>query len=216
MNCKTYSFKKVTKGPEPLDNILFWQDINQLNIENYFLMNNGYEPKVFVKGCYSDEFIYLFFNVMEHKVTIKYLKTGDPVFKDSCVEFFLNLFPDEREQYFNIELNALGTIKFGFGIKRNRIYLNDDELKEMQVFSTIKTPMVGNHGKSSWQLYYSIPFSVFEKHYGKKFTGTDAIGNFYKCGDETEFPHYGMWNFIESPKPDFHLPEYFGKMIFEK
>ena len=39
---------------------------------------------------------------------------------------------------------------------------------------------------------------------------------FYKCGDETEFKHRGMWNIINNPKPDFHLPEYFGNIIFGK
>ena len=38
-------------------------------------------------------------------------------------------------------------------------------------------------------------------------------GNFYKCGDETEFPHYGMWSEAVSDTPDFHRPECFGRLI---
>ena len=88
MNCKTYSFKKIDKEPESIDDSLFWQDADEIKIQDYLWMNNGYKPEVFIKGCYSDKNIYLFFNVMEKKVTVKYLNTGDPVFKDSCVEFF--------------------------------------------------------------------------------------------------------------------------------
>ena len=36
-------------------------------------------------------------------------------------------------------------------------------------------------------------------------------GNFYKCGDETDSPHFGCWSPIENPEPSFHLPAYFGE-----
>jgi hypothetical protein len=41
----------------------------------------------------------------------------------------------------------------------------------------------------------------------------NITGNFYKCGDETEYPHFGCWNLIASPVPDFHRPEYFGEIV---
>ena len=36
--------------------------------------------------------------------------------------------------------------------------------------------------------------------------------NFYKCGDDTAYPHYGMWRPFQSDKPDFHRPEEFGEI----
>jgi len=86
----------------------------------------------------------------------------------------------------------------------------------MKVITSIKNSVTGLHGSDHWKLYCAFPIKLFEKVYNRKFKGNDAIGNFYKCGDETEFKHYGMWNLIDNPKPDFHLPEYFGKIIFEK
>ena len=40
------------------------------------------------------------------------------------------------------------------------------------------------------------------------------FGNFYKC-DESLHPHFGSWNPIEAPAPDFHRPECFGKLMLE-
>ena len=37
-------------------------------------------------------------------------------------------------------------------------------------------------------------------------------GNFYKCGDDAAFPHYGMWSPVLTGEPDFHRPEYFGEL----
>jgi hypothetical protein len=216
MHSKKYTLVKSESNLPDIANDFFWQGITEIKIQDYLWMQNDYQPEVIVKACYSNEYIYLRFLVYEQKVTIRYANIGDPVFKDSCVEFFINLFPEETEEYFNIELNAIGTIKMGYGIKRNRRYLTATDLMDLKVVTSIKKPVVGYHGSDNWKLYCAIPIKVLEKYSERKFNAEDAIGNFYKCGDETEFAHYGMWNLIENPTPDFHLPEYFGKIIFSK
>jgi len=216
MISKIYSLKKLTIELQEIANDDRWQRIEEIKIKDYLWMQNNYKPEVIVKACYSDKYIYLRFLVFEQKIAVRYLNAGDPVFKDTCVEFFINLFPRETEQYFNIEMNAIGTIKMGYGIKRNRSYLTASDLNEMKIVTSIKHPVTGLHGSDYWKLYCAIPIKLLEKISKKKFNADDAIGNFYKCGDETEFKHYGMWNLIENSKPDFHLPEYFGKIIFEK
>ena len=40
-------------------------------------------------------------------------------------------------------------------------------------------------------------------------------GNFYKCGDLTAHPHFLSWNPINTPKPDFHRPDFFGELILK-
>ena len=42
--------------------------------------------------------------------------------------------------------------------------------------------------------------------------GAAMRGNFYCC-DETLHPHFGSWNPIKAPEPDFHRPECFGRLI---
>jgi len=74
----------------------------------------------------------------------------------------------------------------------------------------------GFHGSEFWTLKYRLPLKLFEKYYGEKVSsGLEASANFYKCGDQTEFLHYGAWNPIQSPMPDFHRPEFFGRIIFD-
>ena len=60
-----------------------------------------------------------------------------------------------------------------------------------------------------------IPSSIFVNNVNFSFTKLTANANFYKCGDETQKPHYLSWNPVKTSKPDFHRPEYFGKLIFE-
>lgn len=214
MSKPIYIIKKILSDPQDFSSPEIWKDIDPIFINNYSWMENGYTPEVVVKGLYSNDFIYVNYLVHEEKVTIKYTHFNDPVFKDSCVEFFFNPFPEHREEYFNIEFNAIGVIKMGYGIKRNRTYLSESDLSTIKVNTSIKNPIVGIHGSDSWSLICRIPINMIEKISGKTFSGKDAIGNFYKCGDETELKHYGMWSEVKNPFPDFHLPEYFGIIKF--
>jgi hypothetical protein len=42
-------------------------------------------------------------------------------------------------------------------------------------------------------------------------------GNFYKCGDGTALPHYGMFKgYFDVAAPDYHRPERFIPFVTEK
>jgi hypothetical protein len=53
-----------------------------------------------------------------------------------------------------------------------------------------------------------IPFEAFG--YTEKPSSLRA--NLYKCGDECDLPHYISWSPIDLPSPDFHCPDFFGKI----
>ncbi|MCF6270079.1 MAG: hypothetical protein L3J41_10220 [Melioribacteraceae bacterium] len=212
---KFYKIKKTEKDCSNITDPKLWKDIQSIEMHNYQWIDNNYKPKVLVKLFYSLNNIYLNFKVFENKVKAKFTNFGEPVFKDSCVEFFINLFPQTHQEYFNFEFNAIGTALIGFGIAGNRTYLKENELEDLLIVSSINAPVDGLHGGDSWKLYCKIPINIIEKKYDIRFKGKEAVGNFYKCGDETEFEHYGTWNKINNPTPNFHLPQYFGKLLFE-
>ncbi|MBK8946896.1 MAG: hypothetical protein IPM32_16730 [Ignavibacteriae bacterium] len=190
-------------------------NLNSISINHYLWMQNNYSPKVEIKGCYSESSIFLNFKVFENEITATYTKINDPVYKDSCVEFFINLFPENSEAYFNFEINAIGTIYIGFGKIGNRKILPIKDVELVKVFSTLTKPFIGNIENNFWEIKLLIPIYLLEKYYVQKFARNPAKANFYKCGDETRFVHYGCWNLIKSEKPNFHLPKYFGDLLFE-
>ena len=82
--------------------------------------------------------------------------------------------------------------------------------------SSIRGPVVGEIGAPEWTLEYRVPLALFKSLYGEEVRpGRRAAANFYKCGDETEVPHYGAWSPVGTPAPDFHRPEFFGEIVFE-
>ncbi len=216
---KKYIVKKKYDDIKFLPEVKIWEDVNNITIgkKDYLWINNGYKPNVNIKVFHTDKFICLKFKVFEKKVTIKHTKFGSDVWKDSCVEFFINPFPEHSKKYFNIEINALGIPLIGVGESGNdskRYYFNEKEIKDWEIISSINEPIVGEHGNDFWTLHYKIPKIFFEDYYERDFTNIKGNANFYKCGDETEYEHYGAWNKVVSEKPNFHLPEYFGEIYF--
>jgi len=69
-----------------------------------------------------------------------------------------------------------------------------------------------------WTLDLTVPFDLVRHHLPgfEPKAGMIIHGNFYKCGDETASPHFGCYFPIDPekvPRPRFHKPEYYGKLL---
>ena len=183
------------------------QEVNQISWPEY-----PYLPAVSFKIAYSTQSILLEYNVQEKHLKAVYLKTNQPVYKDSCVEFFISF---DNTHYYNFEFNSLGTALVGHGTENRtaRKHLPAsliEKIKTKSIVTTSKEEGVDH----SWILRLEIPFKLFYKENFKSLKGIEASANFYKCGDDLPEPHYISWNKIETPEPNFHLPEFFGKVTF--
>ena len=68
-----------------------------------------------------------------------------------------------------------------------------------------------------WTASLKIPFDVIGEIFQADFLPQPrdySLSNFYKCGDETEFLHFGMWNEISGGIANFHRIDCFGKLIW--
>ncbi len=194
-----------------------WTAIAPLAIDHYLWLANGYEPRVEARLCWSPRFLHVRFRAEELRIRVRYTKFQDPVYKDSCVELFVDMFPAKRLGYVNFETNAAGTLLAAFGPDRSRrTPLWPEDLAGFAVEGTVSGPVDGEHGADAWTVEYRVPMGLFGKIYGEDVVpGHRAAANFYKCGDETERPHYGAWSPVDTPAPDFHRPEFFGELLFE-
>jgi hypothetical protein len=211
---KEYTVKRIEHENGIKQNV--WEDIPNLAVDEYPWDENGYKPVTGVKLFYTPSHLHIRFISYEDRPRATYRKMNDPVFRDSCVEFFFNPLPELDERYFNFEMNAAGVLLLGLGEDRQtrtRLFSVDPA-----IFRIMPSKDISKSGDLNyWTLEYSIPFS-FIWEYGMEFravSGATIAANFYKCGDDTEFPHYGSWNPIRSSKPDFHKPECFGTLKLE-
>ncbi len=183
--------------------------INELNWTEY-----PYCPEVTVRLSYSSEALLITFDVSEKSVRAVETNINGPVHNDSCVEFFISF---DKTHYYNFEFSCIGTPHLAYGPGRsNREKLSTDVVSTIIVNSTLgKQPFDLRTGEFTWQLSALIPLSCFVHHPGLSLKGQSATANFYKCGDALPEPHFVSWNPIATPEPDYHRPEFFGKLIFE-
>ncbi len=150
--------------------------------------------------------LYVYLYARERDIRAEYTNPPAPVHEDSCLEFFF--MPEGAEQYLNFEINPNGCLHLGFGPDRqNRINALPADPREVFGIRTGRT-------EDGWEAEYRIPVSFLRQFYPAfDCTGT-LCANLYKCGDKTVHPHYLAWKPVGTPTPDFHRPEYFGKMTF--
>ncbi len=187
-----------------------------LYIDNYLWVENDYQPQVEVRLLYSANYIFVKFDVFENEVTARFTEINAPVYKDSCVEFFVNPLPEQTSKYFNFEINPLGTLLAESGFKRKRNKLTATDISQIHINASLDKPLVGILDSGVWEIELAVPLSLFEKYYGREINLDLARANFYKCGDETKYVHYAAWSEVVSGKPDFHLPAHFGILKFKK
>jgi hypothetical protein len=165
--------------------------------------------------AHSGEALFLKFQVAEQDVRATYRQSNEPVYKDSCVEFFLAI--GQGKDYYNLEFNCVGTCLLGFGTQHigERHYLPPAVIDKIRRRACLHAGDTGAGSLISWELTLVIPLDVFCYHQLATLRGVQGRANFYKCGDELPAPHFLTWNEIRAGAPNFHLPEYFGRIGFQ-
>jgi hypothetical protein len=193
-----------------------WLEVPEVMVSNY-PWGNEYTPRAEFRMYYTNTDFHIRFQAYEQEIKAEYLRINDPVYKDSCVEFFVNPNPGADERYMkNFEMNPLGVMLVGLGTGRHdRIRLKPEEISRLTVRPSLDQEGVRQYRGDSWTNELVIPLDFLHHYYGEiPFRqGWEMKGNFYKCGDDTRVPHYGCWHRIGTDRPDFHRPEYFGSII---
>jgi hypothetical protein len=195
----------------PLEDISSELDhVSKNAIANAPWAGSKYKPECSFAIAHRNNCIFMKFFVVEDDILVRCNQPNDPVYKDSCVEFFI-AFNDEAE-YYNLEFNCIGTCYLGYGTNTERKTADVNIIKKIKCI-----PLLYSHeGKIKWKLTLVIPNEVFFHHNYSSLTSRTCRANFYKGGDDLLVPHYLAWNNIESPKPNFHLPEFFGGLTFNQ
>ena len=173
----------------------------------------GYQPSCVFNIARSEKALAIVYHVRGLDLRAKALEDNGPVWEDSCCEFFVAS-PD-GSRYYNFEMNCIGTVLNGQGPDRHdRVRTHLEEMKKIRRFSSLEHREIEESDQLfSWQTAMVIPFEMMGMDPGQ--LPAEIQANFYKCGDKTAHPHFVSWNPIQTEKPDFHRPDFFGKLILK-
>lgn len=169
-----------------------------------------YKPITAFDIARTDANLYIRYFVKGNELKAVYDMDNSPVHKDSCAEFFMKKTDDPN--YMNFEFNCIGTCDAARRQSRDiKKSLTSDEYLQIRRYSSLESkPFEKKNGVHAWELVVSIPFTLMglqPDHLPEK-----ILGNFYKCADETDTPHFVSWNPIPLDHPDFHCPQFFGEI----
>lgn len=174
----------------------------------------AYKPITIFNIGRSKDSIFIKYNVRGSMLRAIYSNDQDPVHEDSCVEFFC--MPVGADKYTNFEFNCIGTASAATrkGRSEDVVPLPKEKMLTIERFPSMGRRAFNEmEGMFEWELTVKIPLELM---------GIDPenlpekiLGNFYKCADGTDSPHFVSWSPIHTEKPDFHRPEFFGELIFE-
>ena len=156
--------------------------------------------------CFDETNFYVHMSAAEEHIRAENTKPLSPVHEDSCLEFFF--MPDGGRLFLNFEINPNGCMHIQAGpVRTDRVNLVRDDAEKYFAIHTGRTD-------DGWEVFYRIPLSFIRLFYPDyRFEG-DLLANMYKCGDKTVKEHYLSWSPVLMETPDFHCPEYFGRMRF--
>lgn len=176
-------------------------------------------PETAVKIGYDEIALHVAFQVKDQYVRATATRHQGDVCGDSCVEFFFTPGPNPKAGYFNLEINCGGTMLFHY---------HPDSLREQTEFSATDCDEIAINCSLphridperaepvTWTVSCSIPYTLLERYCPIDRPGPQIIwrANFYKCADNTSHPHWLTWAAVDHPRPNFHLPRFFGALHF--
>ena len=197
-----------------------WRDTPPLPIANFMGDRPAHFPRAQVKIGYDDTAVRVIFRVEDRYVRAVAAQHQDGVCTDSCVEFFFAPGPDVSPGYFNVEMNCGGTCLFHFQTlpRVNAMPVPDDLISRIETAHSmprIVDPEVVD--PVTWTVEYRLPIDILAGYrpVARPAPGVTWRANFYKCADHTSHPHWLTWSKVDVPRPDVHLPQFFGTLAFE-
>jgi len=194
-----------------------WEAVGTLEVAFFRPEGSSHRPRTRCKLLYSSSRLHGIFRIEDRYVRCVHAGFQAEVYKDSCVEFFVQ--PKPGTGYLNFEFNCGGAMRASHvydparvgGRLKGYTPLSPEEGRQVAIYHDLPElvePEIGHD--VVWHLGFSLPFSLLERYVGPlgEKGGQEWRGNFYKCGDETSHPHWGSW--APLAERNFHDPSSFG------
>lgn len=196
-----------------------WLAADTLEVKNFRPESSSHRPQTFARLLHDERSLHGTFQVHDRFVRSTRTGYGSEVWKDACVEFFVE--PKPGRGYFNFEFNCGGAFLCNHIVDPTR---TADFFKqatrvpaELAQAVTVRASMPQLVEPEitepvTWTLQFSIPLAVLEAFVGPlgEIRGQIWRGNFFKCAEDNSHPHWAAWSPVD--EFSFHLPRCFGEI----
>lgn len=198
-----------------------WQAAEIATVAHFLPQSSDHHPQTHVRVLRDGRGLHGLFTVRDRYVRCVRTTYGSEVWKDSCVEFFVE--PKPGRGYFNFEFNCGGAFlcnhvtdpaRVNGGLKQATPLPKDmaQHVRVQALLPRLVEPEITD--PVGWELQFFIPFTVLEEFIGAlgNVRGQTWRGNFFKCAEDNSHPHWAAWSPVD--EFNFHLPRCFGELQF--
>ena len=152
-------------------NVIDWADIPKAEIKSY-VWGNEYTPEAYAQlAMINGKGFVLKMTAFEKEPLTRYSNYGDPVYTDSCLEFFVS-FNNKSPLYINFEMNSAGAFLSAIRTDRKNKTPIDQVVTELPIVTTERKD-------DCWSVEVEFSFSFIEQLFGKCTFGNANAG----CSD---------------------------------
>jgi hypothetical protein len=178
---------------------------------------SGKQEQTVAKMLWDDDNLYVAFLCEDAYIWAEHSERDSAVYEDDTVEVFTAPNPDQPNAYFNIEMNVLGIFLDQFHPDGAGVPVKEEWNGEgIQISTAISGTLNDDSDEDRfWVLEAALPFRNFEavaKHTPPE-PGDAWHLNLNRLGGKTNV-QYSQWSASQTPKPQFHAPADFGRVIF--
>jgi len=176
--------------------------------------------KTEVRLLYNKATLYLGFSCEDDYVWGTLRKRDSKIFDEECVEAFLC--PSGKlRQYYEINVSPLNTVFDAIVLNARSTCGTSRDFKTLPAYhceglvtKTFVDGELGVKGARGWSAEYAIPFSSIAGHDNiSPEPGDEWRMNLYRIDAPTP-DNQVLYAWAPTGKPDFHLPWYFGRLVF--
>lgn len=217
----TYRIQRTTAKIQidgKLDEVA-WKNAPSAGEFHFPWWKQGAKEQTEAKLLWSDQFLYVSFRCDDAHVSGEHADRDSPVYRDDCVEVFTAPNPEQPNNYFNIEMNVRGAFldqhhPGGPGTQTEPNWNAQGVVIATSVDGTLNDDTDTDRG---WILEAAIPFENF--HAAARHTppqpGDTWHMNLNRLGGKTN-PQHSQWSPGKTDRPQFHAPQFFGRVTFQE
>jgi len=205
----------------------FWAAANELRIGIFDPEGTDHRPDVRARMLYGPDELFVRFQVQDRYVRAAHIGYQAMVCFDSCVEVFLRPKADAAPPhggYINFETSCGGSLHCSYIEDARRVPGGFAKFariplelgSRVQILHSLPQRIEEEiPGPIEWFVQLAIPFDLFEYYVGpvRPVSGTQWLGNLFKCADKCSHPHWASWASIGGTL-SFHQPAFFAPIIF--
>ena len=180
-----------------------------------FVNNSDNTPspyKTDAKILYNNEYLFFAFRVIDDNIWSTKTKRDDHLWEEEVVEVFIR--PNLNEpSYIELELNPLGTIFDAYMLDSARFLPFDSwNITDIKWAVQVQGTIDGEPGDDSWTCEIAFPvINAVTAPAIPPAAGNVWYINLYRAELK---PNYALISWSPTYRDDFHMPSFFGKLIF--